>query len=208
MDRSPPPRTPLRGLAGFAASLALWWAATPGYNGFLATIAEPALRLLESPAATRLSAEERRIVVDRSDFPSDSPRPGLPADNLTFNVILFGTLAATARGLFSDRGIRRLALSAGILAVGHVASLVCTVKSLYATQLGEWSAANYGTLSRNLWATAAHFDRFVGSFALAFLLWWLLVRPLTGESDGPAASSGPAASWRGPRPASRRRGRA
>jgi hypothetical protein len=202
-----PRRALTRGLAGFAAALALWWAATPGYDGLLAGVAERVLRLLESPAATRLSAEGRRIVVDRSDFPSDSPRPALPADNLTFNVILFGTLAATTRGLFSDRGVKRLAISAGILATGHVASLVSAVKSLYATQLGEWSAAHYGTLSRNLWASAAHFDRFVGSFALAFLLWWALVRPLTDGPGGPGASSGRAASWRGPRPASRRRRR-
>jgi hypothetical protein len=178
-----PRRALPRGLAGFALSLALWWVGTPGYDAFIAAVAEPVLRLLESPAVTRLAAEDRRVLVDRSDFPADSPRPALPADNLTFNVILFGTLAATTPRLLSDRGVVRLAASAGLLAAGHVASLVCAVKSLYALQLGEWSTAHYGALSRNLWATAAHFDRFVGSLALAFLLWWALMRPL-GEVSG------------------------
>jgi hypothetical protein len=203
-------QTLLRGAAGFALSLGLWWAATPGYDGFLAAVAEPILRLLESPPATRLSTEDRRIIVDRSDFPADSPRPALPADNLTFNVVLLGTLAATTRGVFSDRGIKRLAVASGILVAGHVASLVCAVKSIYALQLGEWSTAHYGPVARNLWATAAHFDRFVGSLALAFLLWWMLVRPAgeaKGEPGGRGASSGRSDSSRGSRPASRRRGR-
>ncbi len=194
----------LRAALGFVLGLALWLSVTPAYDRLLADAAEPVLRLLERPAATRLYAEGRRIVVDRADFASRSERPSLPADDLTLNVILFLTLAATRRSLLKDRGVLALAAALGLLGLTHVAALVCAVKSLYATQLGEWSAANYRPLSRELWAAAAHFYRVAGCWAIAFGLWWgMLGRNVRGE----AARFGPAGPPRGGRRASRRRGR-
>ena len=38
-------RLALRVLLGFAAGLALWWAATPAYNRLLAGVAEGAIRV-------------------------------------------------------------------------------------------------------------------------------------------------------------------
>ena len=162
---------------GFASGLALWWAMTPAYNRALAEFAEGAIRAFERPRATRLYAEERRIVIDRADFPSTSDRPSLPADDLTFDVILFFALAATVPGLLRDRAVKGLALSCCVLFALHVLALVANVESLYATQLGAWSASRYGAFTRNIWASAAHFWRFVGCYAAAFLLWWFLVRP-------------------------------
>jgi hypothetical protein len=199
-------RPVLRGLFGFAAGLAFWWAATPTYNGALAEFAEGAIRAFERPRATRLYAEERRIVIDRADFPSTSGRPSLPADDLTFDVILFLALAATAPGLLRDRAAKGFALSCCILFALHVLALVANVESLYATQFGEWSAAHYGAFMRNVWATAAHFWRFVGCYAAAFLLWWFLVRPTASPAPS-GRSSSRAASAGGPSRASRPRGR-
>lgn len=135
------------------------------------------MRLFERPRATRLYAEDRRILVDRSDFPSSSDRPSLPADDLTFDVILLLTLAATTKGLFRDRAVKGLALSCCVLFGLHVLALVAAVESFYAMQLGAWSTAHYGAFARNVWATAAHFWRLAGCFAAPFLLWWLLIRP-------------------------------
>lgn len=147
-------------------------------------------------------------MIDRADFPSTSDRPSLPADDLTFDVILFLSLAATTPGLFRDRAVRGTILSLAILFALHVLALVAGVEGLYATRLGEWSAAHYGALTRNLWATAAHFWRFVGCYAAAFLLWWFLVRPATASPAPSGRSSSPAASAGGPSRASRPRGRA
>jgi len=184
--------------------LALWRAGTPAYNRLLADAAEPVLRLLERPAATRLYAEGTRIVVDRADFASRSDRPSLPADDLTINVILLLTLAATRKNLLKDAGILGLAAALGVLGLTHVAALVCAVKSLYATRFGEWSAAAYGPLSRELWTAATHFYRVAGCWAIAFALWWGLLGP---GFRGEARRSGPPGPPRaGPR-ASRRRGR-
>lgn len=145
------------------------------------------IRLLERPPVTRLYLDGRHVVVDRADFPSTSDRPGLPADDLTFDVILLFTLAGTTRGLFRDRAMRGLALSCGVLFALHVAALVAAVESFYATQLGAWSAANYGAFARNVWATASHFWRVVGCFAAPFLLWWALIRPEGADAPAPGA---------------------
>jgi len=129
-------------------------------------------------------------VIDRADFPSTSDRPGLPADDLTFDVILLCALAATTKGLFRDRAVKGLLLSCAVLFALHVAALVVAVQSFYATQLGAWSAAYYGAFSRNVWATAAHFWRLAGCFAAPFLLWWTLIRPAGADVPPPAARKG------------------
>jgi hypothetical protein len=194
----------LRAAVGFVLGLALWGAATPGYDRLLADAAEPVLRLLERPAATRLYAEGRRIVVDRAGISSRSERPSLPADDLTLNVILFSTLVATRKNLLRDRGILGLAAALGALGLTHVAALVCAVKSLYATGLGEWSAATYGPLSREFWTAAAHFYRVAGCWAIAFGLWWGLPGPSFRDEATRSGRRGPP---RGGRRASRRRER-
>ncbi len=183
-------RLVLRAFAGFAVGLALWWIATPAYDRVLAGLAEPVVRLLERPPATRLYADGRRVAIDRSDFPSTSDRPDLPADDLTFDVILLAALAGATPGLFRDRGVRGLALSCCVLFALHVAALVAAVESFYATQLGAWSAGTYGAFARNFWGTASHFWRLAGCFAAPFLLWWVLIRP--AGADAPAAAAGAA----------------
>jgi hypothetical protein len=135
------------------------------------------VRLFERPRATRLYADGRRVMVDRSDFPSASDRPSLPADDLTFDVILLLTLAGTTKGLFRDRAMKGLGIS-----------LVAAVESFYATQLGAWSAAAYGSFARNFWGTASHFWRLAGCFAAPFLLWWLLIRPAGADAAAPGAA--------------------
>ena len=146
------------------------------------------MRLLERPAATRLYAEGTRVVIDRADFTSKSDRPALPADDLTFDVILLLTLAAATPGLFRDRAMQGLGISLLVLFALHVAALVAAVESFYAMKLGVWSAATYGPFERNFWATASHFWRLAGCFAAPFVLWWLLIRP-AGAEEGASGRS-------------------
>jgi hypothetical protein len=173
--------TAAKAFAGFLLGLCLWRLATPFYDAGLAMAAEPILRVMEKPAVTRLDARGREIVVDREDFPVSSPRPGVPVDDLTFNVILLAALFAANPGPLRPENLLGFGLACIGLFVGQVLGLVAAVRSLYAFDLGPWSAAHYGPLSRNFWGTAAHFYRLVGSYALAFLLWWL-ARGLLGES--------------------------
>jgi hypothetical protein len=102
-------------------------------------------------------------------------------------VILLLALAATTKGLFRDRAMQGLGISLLLLFALHVAALVAAVESFYATQLGAWSAANYGPFARNVWSTAAHFWRLAGCFAAPFLLWWVLIRPAGADVPAPGA---------------------
>ena len=176
-------RTAARAALGFLLGLGVWLGVSEPYDGLLAFSAEPLMRLFESPAVTRLKAEERVITVEREDFPPASPRPDVPAPDLTFNVILLAALFAADRHPLWPRNMTRFLLAAGILVLVHLAALIAKVESIYAMDLGPWSAAHYGWFARNFWASFTHFYRVVGCFAAAFLLWWWL-RPSEEEAGG------------------------
>ena len=63
-------------------------------------------------------------------------------------------------------------LVACVLWLVHVVALFFQVRTLYATSLGPWSAANDAPFARNFWATGFHFHQIVGRFAAPFVLWW------------------------------------
>lgn len=160
------------------------------YARLLAPPAQLILRATEHPPVTRLRASETEVIVDRSDFPVRSARPGVPFNDLTFNFIIMVALFAANRPVFSNRNVGMFLLAILILMGTHVAALVVQVKSIYAVQLGAWSVAHYGPISRNFWSGAAHFYRLVGMYGVAFLLWWIL---------RPATTAGAATAKRGPR---------
>ena len=180
-------RTLSKGAAGFLAGVAIWAGLSEPYHRTLAGPAQALIRTFESPPVTRLRAEKREIILDRDDFLPSSPRPGVPADDLDFNVAIFAALFASRRDPFSDAALRRLALGAGLLWLTHVAAIVFAVENIDATAMGEWSAAHYGWTARNFWATGHHFYRIAGMFAVPFALWWALARPeiATPEEGGP-----------------------
>jgi len=166
----PAARTFLRAAAGFAIGLAFWFGFAQPYETAVSSCAETVLRAFESPSVTRLEARRGEIIVERTDFPPAAPRPGLPAADLHFNFVILTALFA----LVSPLRPGRLLIAVGILFLTHVIALVCQVESLYATRLGEWSAAHYGTFSRNAWASAFHAYQIAGRFALPFAIWWPL----------------------------------
>ncbi|MEO8189067.1 MAG: hypothetical protein ABI682_01895 [Acidobacteriota bacterium] len=178
-------RALLRGAAGFAVGLALWLALSAPYERAVAFAAESLLRLGEHPAVTRLTPRGGEFVIDRSDFPPAAPRPGLPAADLHFNLVI---LAALLAALPPARGSRVL-LAFALLYVVHVAALCCQVESLYATRLGAWSEANYGAFARNAWAAAFHVYQIAGRFAAPFAIWWPLA---WREPTDPEVRKGPA----------------
>jgi uncharacterized membrane protein len=170
-------RTLAKGAAGFLAGVALWAGLSEPYHRTLAAPAQALIRTFESPSVTRLRAEKREIIFDREDFPPSSPRPGIPADDLDFNVAILAALFATVRRPFSDASLKKLSLALALLWATHVAAIVFAVENIDATSLGEWSAAHYGWAARNFWATGHHFYRIAGMFAAPFILWWALGRP-------------------------------
>lgn len=177
-----------KAVVGFVAGLALWWGLAPAYASVMARSAEPVIRVFERPRVTQLRAEQREVIVDRIDFPPASPRPGIPADDLTFNFILFTTLFAAVRNTFSNRNVVSFLSGCVILYVTHVLGLIAEIESIYALKLGPWSVANYGPFARNFWGAAAHFYRLVGVYAFAFIIWWLL-QPQQGDAVEPPSRS-------------------
>jgi hypothetical protein len=165
---------------------ALWAGGAEAYHRTLAPVAQAAIRLFESPAVTRLRAEKREVIVDREDFPEASARPGVPADDLDFNIAILTALFAASPRPLSDRALRRFIAAAAILWATHVVALVFAVESLYVLSLGPWSAAHYGPVARNVWATGSHFYRIAGMFAIPFVLWWALARGEAPRAGGAA----------------------
>jgi hypothetical protein len=162
----------LRAAIGFLLGLGLWTGFIGPYATFVAATAQPILRMMERPAVTRLTADEETIVVNREDFPRNSPRPQIRLDELTFNVILLTVLFASNVPSLSTRNVTLFLMACLILAVTHVLAFIAAVESIYALRLGPWSAAHYGPFARNFWSGASHFYRIAGMFGIAFLLWW------------------------------------
>jgi len=169
-------RAAIRLLIGFLVALGVWFLFAPAYERAVAPAAEFLIRLGERPGVTRLEAPGGEFLVNRADFPPGAPRPGLPAPDLHFNfVLLVAFFALFPRPWRGDR-VARLLLALFSLYLIHVVSLVFQVQSVYATNLGAWSAAHYGAMARNFWAAGFHFYQIAGRFAAPFALWWLFGR--------------------------------
>lgn len=164
----------LKGLAGFTLGFALWAGLTHPYNRVVAASAAGIVRMFEDPNRTDLRAEEREILVVRSDVPPGSSRPGIPLYDLTFNVILLTVLFAIDPHPLSNRNVGRFALALLILFPTHVFALVAWTQDLYASRFGPISAL-YSDFERSLWANAVFFYRIVGQFAIPLILRWSLM---------------------------------
>jgi hypothetical protein len=162
----------LRVLVGFGAALVFWFAFSGPYEKFLAAASGGLIDAFESPTVTHLTASKGEILVDRSDFPPSSPRPGLNAADIHFNFVLLAALFALSRHPLAPRAFGRFWIAAALLAVVHVVALIFQIEGLYATNLGDWSSAHYGAFARNFWAGGFHFYLVAARFAAPFALWW------------------------------------
>lgn len=175
----------LKGAIGFAAGLALWIWAGPAYHGVVTRATGQLFHIVEHPNVTQLRPTQNAALLDRTDFDRRSPRPEIPIRDLTFNVILLLTLLAAAGPRLSlEQGWKWLAALGALFAV-HVAALGTKVMALYVLRLGAWSRAHYGDVARNFWTGADHFYRFVGIYAAAFVIWWIVREGDEGEDAAP-----------------------
>jgi hypothetical protein len=158
-----------RFLLGFLAGLALWWYATPVYNEALGRVAALILRADSRLSGIEMEARGRNAFI-RSAHGS-FPAAALPADQLTWNVVLFLALVATNRDLFRDRGVRSFAVASCLLVGTHLFTFVVATESLYANSPAV--ALPYGDLEAAVWFWIAYGYRMVGMIAAAFACWWL-----------------------------------
>ena len=153
-------RNVLRFLAGALVGALLWWFAAPAYDAFVGAAAEPILRL-DARFHDADTAERGRWVLVRSAA-GKFRMATLPADQMTYNVILFIALLATVR----RPRWGRVAVAVAVLFVSLVLTFVVGTESLYASGRDPASA------EASVWMMGNLFFRVVGMLAVAFGCWW------------------------------------
>jgi hypothetical protein len=161
----------LRFAAGLALGVCIWWAATPIYNQLLAPSTQLLLHADRRLADAVLVPQERKIFITSS---TPLPIATMPADQLTYNIILLLALFASNEKPWRLLNLRGLALALVILFVSHCIGLIISIESTYAVRQGAWSEQHYGEAAANFWLTAELVFRIVGMFGVVFASWWAL----------------------------------
>jgi len=168
----------LRFIAGAAAGFLFWWYATLPYDGLLSFAAERIISIDERLCNAQLIADERKVEV--TPHLCVGPKAIIPADQLTYNIILFAALFA-----MRFRSFGSFFACLAILVVSHMLSLPLSIEATYAGRLGAWSDRHYGGLEQDIWTAVEFWWRLVGMFALVFGMWWLTLSPVY-QPDRPA----------------------
>ena len=168
----------LRFILAATIAAVLWSFAAPAYNAALAFCAEPLLRIDPRLRSVDVHAVESRILARGDVHKPDLPLVIIPANELTYNLVLFAGLFCSERKPLRDGGWRRLALALGVLVLTHVLAIAVSIEATYATRLGEWSEKNYSSAQQDFWSATEYAYRLAGMFGIAFACWWV---------SGPAA---------------------
>jgi hypothetical protein len=161
----------IRFVAGLALGVWIWVAATPAYNHLLAPATQLLLQADRRLAVAELLPQDRKIFVTSS---KPLPVATMPADQLTYNIILLLALFASNERPWRLANLRALAIALGILFVSHCIGLVISIESTYAVRQDIWSEQNYSEAAANFWLTAELVFRIVGMFGVVFASWWAL----------------------------------
>lgn len=153
-------RNVLRFLAGALVGALLWWYAAPVYDAVVGAAAEPILRLDKRLHDLDTAARDRWVIVRSAG--GHFRMANLPADQMTYNVILFLALMATLR---KPRWMR-VAIAVLILFLSHVITFAVATEALYA------SGRDPSSTEAGVWMMASLFLRVVGMLAVAFGCWW------------------------------------
>jgi hypothetical protein len=157
--------------AGMALGFALWAGMQPAYLELLAREAA-IIRIDRRYADIEMITRGRALFVRSATgvFPPIT----LPADELTYNVILVFALFAINDGTFTTRNMKRFALALLIVLVLHPVGLLISTEATYATRVPPWSEKHYGDIAANVWSALETFWRLVGMFGVVFAVWWAL----------------------------------
>jgi hypothetical protein len=175
---SPTPRSwasrfTLRLLVWIIPVFLVWSGLTGFYNRFLTVSAQNLARLTESPDATDLLPVDRHYVsVNRLDFPpAKTNLYRVRVTDIHFHLLLLGVLFLAIPDVPWKRRLSSLGWAWLVAVFFQIGDLFLWVKFVYATQLGDWSAANYGAFGQNFWGLAKHVVDLPLKLALPFALW-------------------------------------
>jgi hypothetical protein len=165
---------------GMIVGVCLWVGVGEAYNHVLAAAAEPLVKIDGRFRDAELVADGRAIRVAPRDT-TQLPPATMPADELTYSVIILFALFGASERPWRGRNLGALAISLIPVSLSHVVTLAISIESTYANRLGAWSEAHYGGAAMNIWLMAELFMRVVGMFAVAFACWWA-GRPATSPA--------------------------
>ncbi|HSP14576.1 MAG TPA: hypothetical protein VLV78_07485 [Thermoanaerobaculia bacterium] len=146
----------LRFVMGAAVAFAIWWYATPAYDDLLCELLQQ--------FGVHAVAVDRIVRVARIGAPDIQ----VPADQLTYNFVLFIALAAAV----PTRKVWRLLVALIVLLAIHPFALAVTIETTWATRAGPWSAAHYSSLEQQFWTSIDFLYRLGGMFGIAFVCWY------------------------------------
>jgi hypothetical protein len=155
----------LRFVAGLALGVWIWWTAAPAYNRILAPATQLLVHVDRRLADAVLVPQERRIFVTSA---TPLPTATMPADQLTYNIILLLALFAMNDRPWRLANIRGLAIALVILFLSHGIGLLISIESTYAVRQGVWSEQHYSDAAANFWLTSELV------FRVVFASWWAL----------------------------------
>jgi len=174
-------------------AILLWFAILDHpWGGVVTRVSEWWIRAAERTKVTRLAFDEGLVVVQRSDLSTRSEIPAFSAAPITANlVLLLALLFATPPALRASAYPARAAAALGALLATQVLHLSFTVQTLYALQLGAWSAVSWPRWQREVVATARYFFDIMGKYAVPFVFWVVTLR-LGEENETAKPNAAPA----------------
>lgn len=168
------------------------------WSSLVTRVGEWWIRAAERTKVTRLSFDDKLVVVERADLSTRSEIPAFSAAPITANlVLLLALLFATPPALRASAYPARAAAALGALLLTQVLHLSFTVQTLYAMQLGAWSAASWPRWQREVVATGRYFFDIIGKYAVPFIFWAITLR--LGEEEEEEAGKPNAAPAKGRR---------
>jgi hypothetical protein len=160
-----------RFLAGLVLGVVIWATLAPAYNNVLAPATQLLLHADRRLAPAVLVPQDRKIFVTSS---TPMPTATIPADQLTYNIILMLALFASNDRPWRLANLRGFAIAMLILFVSHCVGVAISIESTYAVRQGVWSEQHYGDAAANFWQTTEVVFRIVGMFGVVFASWWAL----------------------------------
>ena len=150
---------------------ALWLMLKRPYNVALCWAAETVARQTEYPAAAMVQPDKDYAILGRTDLRVDSGRLRMSLTQIQFNFIPFLALVLALPGALARGGWKQLAFALPLLVLSHLLALILHLKCFYAFSLGDWSAAQYSDLARNVYGGLRYFFDLPVTFCLPLLLW-------------------------------------
>lgn len=153
----------------------VWVLLTGFYNRFLTISAENLLHLVESPDVSQLEPHPRDdhyVSVIRRDRPPALSRVySVRVTDIHYHLVLLGALFLAVPGVAWRKKLENLGWALLVTVFFDIVLLFFWVKFAYATQLGAWSAENYGPFAQNFYGLGKHLLDLPFKLALPLALW-------------------------------------